>query len=86
MPDPRRRDLRQRTLKGARLSYDDGVRERRCVVRDLSDRGARIEVADIRTIPSEFVLTFDTDGVARTCFVKWRRGDSLGVEFIAASW
>jgi hypothetical protein len=76
--------VRRRTLKGGRLTYDGGERNTECVIRNLSDGGARIQVADIRKVPSEFVLTFDADGSQRNCFVRWRRGDSLGVEFIAA--
>ena len=77
-------DVRRRTLKGGRLSFDDGLGNTECVIRNLSPGGARIQVANIRSVPSEFVLTFDADGSSRPCFVRWRRGDSLGVEFIAA--
>lgn len=78
-----RQHVRRRTLKGGRLNYRDGPAAVECVIRNLSERGARLHVADIRSIPSEFVLTFDADGTSRSCFVKWRRGDSLGVEFVA---
>lgn len=80
----RRKFVRHRTLKSGRLAYDEGSRTTECLIRDLSEGGARIQVADIRRIPSELVLSFGDGSRSRSCFVRWRRGDALGIEFTDA--
>jgi hypothetical protein len=77
----RRYHVRRRTLKGGRLSYDANARSAACLIRDLSDIGARVEVADTRRIPSDLTLCFDDGKAARQGFVKWRRGTTLGIAF-----
>ena len=80
----RRKLVRRRTLRGGRLAYDDGAQTAECLIRDLSETGARVRVADIRRFPSELVLSFDGRPGSRSCFVKWRRGDALGLVFTDA--
>jgi len=77
----RRKFVRRRTLKGGRLAYDNGSQTTDCLIRDLSEGGAKIQVADVHRIPSELVLSFGDGRGSRPCFVRWRRGDALGIEF-----
>jgi hypothetical protein len=77
----RRYHVRRRTLKGGRLTYDDNTRSAECLIRDLSDIGARVQVADVRSIPSDLTLSFDDGKASRRGFVKWRRGAMLGIAF-----
>jgi hypothetical protein len=80
----RRRFVRHRTLKGGCL-YDEKSARTECLIPDLSDGGARVEVPEGRHVPSELLLAFDDGRASRHCFVKWRRGNSLGMEFIDAN-
>jgi hypothetical protein len=80
----RRHFVRHRTLKGGHLVYDEAAQSADCLIRDLSDQGARIEVADNRWVPSEVVLYFDDGRPSHRCFVRWRRGSVLGIQFTDA--
>ena len=53
----RRHHVRRRTLKGGHLTYDDNAHSAECLIRDLSEIGARVQVADVRSIPSDLTLT-----------------------------
>ncbi|HEY1474472.1 MAG TPA: PilZ domain-containing protein [Pseudolabrys sp.] len=53
-----------------------------CVVSDISDTGARIDVQDAKAIPDYFVLLLSSNGAARRfCRVMWRKPTQLGVKF-----
>src|SRR3974390_403455 len=53
-----------------------------CIVSDISDTGARIEVHDSNTIPDYFVLMLSSSGAARRfCRVMWRKPTQIGVKF-----
>ena len=53
-----------------------------CVVSDVSDTGARIDVQDSTTIPDHFVLMLSSNGAARRyCRVMWRKPNQIGVQF-----
>ena len=50
-----------------------------CVIRDVSDGGARLDVQGTGILPPVFDLLAE-DGF-RTCEVVWKWGDQLGVTF-----
>jgi hypothetical protein len=77
----RRRDLRQRTYKAARISFNDKRAAIDCVVKNLSAQGACLQVASPIGIPDAFDLVFDSDHSARPCQVIWRKERQIGVEF-----
>jgi hypothetical protein len=53
-----------------------------CVVSDVSDSGARIDVQDSKVIPDHFVLMLSSNGAARRfCRVMWRKPTQIGVQF-----
>jgi hypothetical protein len=52
-----------------------------CTVRNLSARGAKLEVPSVVGIPDMFELK--VDGKTYTCRVVWRRLKELGVAFVA---
>lgn len=79
--EEKRANPRQRTLKGARIVFNDKSSTLDCVVRNLSEGGARLKVASVVGIPDSFSLRFE-DGRSFECRVVWRRGEELGVEFV----
>ena len=53
-----------------------------CVVSDVSETGARIDVQDSKVIPDHFVLMLSSSGAARRyCRVMWRKPTQIGVKF-----
>ena len=52
-----------------------------CRIRDISEGGARLEVASQFGIPNEFKLVIGTDNWQRQCRVAWRKANRLGVAF-----
>ncbi len=70
---------RRKVLKTARIEF--GGIEMDCVVRNISETGAAIEVTSPQMCPFAFVLAIPSDGSVRHCRVVWRRGKRLGVRF-----
>jgi hypothetical protein len=73
--------LRHRTLKGARLVFNHGHSTMDCVVRDLSETGAKVMVVSSLGLPDRLTLVFD-DGKSRDCSVARRQLSELGLHFL----
>jgi hypothetical protein len=76
----RRKCARSRVLKSAKLvvgttSLVD------CVVHDLTNVGARIEISDTLNLADALDMTFDGGRSIRQCRVVWRTLNVVGVEF-----
>ena len=53
-----------------------------CILSDISDTGARIDVEDSTTVPDNFMLLLSGNGSAkRKCRVVWRKPRQIGVKF-----
>ena len=77
--EDRRSSPRFKRLKGARIVWPTGTAVT-CVVRNLSETGAKIEVHS--PVPGTFDLLFDGDQLRRSCQVVWRREGQIGVRFL----
>jgi hypothetical protein len=75
----RRAAPRIKTFKGAQITWPNGVPVR-CVVRNISETGACIEVFD-PVLQNTFDLIFDLNKAGRTCRVMWRKHPRMGVHF-----
>jgi hypothetical protein len=53
----------------------------RCVVRNISEDGAALEVPDPSHLPTQFELMTEADRVVRTCKVVWIMKNTVGVVF-----
>ncbi len=71
---------RRRTLLRARIAFNGRGATIDCTVRNLSDRGACLEVESYIGIPDIFDLVLDNAPV-RSCRVTWRKATQIGVEF-----
>jgi hypothetical protein len=67
----RQNEARQRVLRGAQIVFKGHVAVIDCVLRNLSDRGACLEVESHIGIPDTFDLVRDHASV-RHCRVTWR--------------
>jgi PilZ domain len=89
LPDPgagekaseRRNNGRHRVLKGARIALNGRSAAIDCTVRNLSDRGACLNVDSPVGIPDSFDLVLAHASV-RNCRVAWRKATQIGVEFV----
>ena len=77
----RRSHSRKRVLKGAVISYSHGNMSLPCVVRDISDTGARIQLHPDQRIPDRFKLVVELDGMEVDGMVVWRNGEQAAVNF-----
>jgi hypothetical protein len=79
----RRHQGRARTLKSARILFNQRSSVIDCTVRNLSPGGACLNVTSTLGIPSEFEVLFDSDKTTRLCHVVWHKDKQLGVAFSA---
>ena len=75
------RRQRHRVLKAGLVCFNGRHVTVPCVVRDMSDGGARLSVTGSVGIPDTFELYIELDASWAGCEVTWRRGDSVGVRF-----
>ena len=52
-----------------------------CIMRDVSDGGALLEVAYPQWLPSRFRVTIEANGLEADCEVVRRTEDAVGVRF-----
>jgi PilZ domain len=77
--DERRGDLRRTALKSAHIIAPDGTRIE-CRLRNISEGGARLELAGPQLLPHTFQL--EVSGVPmRLCNLRWAKGNLVGVQF-----
>ncbi len=81
-PSEKRHSPRRRALKAGVVSLNNGNITLPCVVRDISDTGAKLKVDTGRHPPDHFQLQIELDGLVANCTVVWRDGQQLGVEFM----
>ena len=70
-------------LKGE-IRYDNGLRSTACVIRDISDTGARLELPSDLALPDHFDLYIEKKKQPRPAIMKRRRGVDIGVAFVEA--
>ena len=80
-PETPRKQLRRRTLKTGLICFNARHSTLPCVVRDISDIGARLGVSGSINAPDTFELFVELDGIWVDCEVAWRRSDQIGVRF-----
>ncbi len=76
----RRRFPRTKVFKSAKVARN-GRSTVSCIVRDLSDRGACLQLTSTADLPAEFDLSFDTGNKSRKCRVVWQTPTNVGVSF-----
>lgn len=82
--EERRKTSRARTFLGARLAYNKQFATLDCLVRNLSEDGAKLHVSDGVTVPDEVDLTIAQRQTPIRAHVIWRKGEEAGVAFVPA--
>jgi hypothetical protein len=78
--DDNRQSQRRTTLKGGRIVFNAGRSTIDCKVRNLSSKGAKLQVVSVVGIPDTFDLMLEGHS-RQPCRVAWRSLKELGVEF-----
>ena len=77
-----RSTFRYRTHRPAKIFLKDG-RAIECQVRDLSTKGARLEVADDAKVPDDdFFLIIKGSSERFRCHRVWQTGTIVGVQYL----
>ena len=77
----KRKSQRRPIRYTAKLAFGPGETHA-CVVSNISDTGARIDMENAEAAPEQFVLFLSFNGAARRlCRVIWREPHRIGVNF-----
>jgi hypothetical protein len=77
----RRSSSRQRSFLQGRIYYNNRRSSVDCLVRDVSDAGAKLVFAGAVTIPDVVELYLSNKEEVRRARIEWRKGDETGVSF-----
>ena len=77
----RRSITRSRVLKGAKIIIGSASTID-CVVRNVTNSGARVQIANTIDLPETLELTLDAGFTIRPCRVAWRSVTETGLQFI----
>jgi hypothetical protein len=80
-PKQERRNEARYILKGARIAFKGHGATIDCTVRNMSNRGACLNVESSIGIPDSFDLVLDRSSVF-DCLVTWRKATQIGVAFV----
>lgn len=80
--EERRRETRMPAYLGARLSFNQRYSTMDCLVRNVSDEGARIALTGQEALPDRFEFEILKRQETRQARVVWRRHGELGVAFV----
>jgi hypothetical protein len=77
----KRKSLRRPVRHSAWIALEGG-QTHGCVMSDVSDSGARLDIDESKPIPDQFTLLLTINGSARRkCRVVWRKPRQIGVTF-----
>src|SRR4051812_14497247 len=78
MPE-RRSSTRQKSFLQGRIYYNNRRASVDCLVRDISDTGAKLVFSSAVTIPDVVEIYLSNKDEVRRARVQWRRGDEVGI-------
>jgi PilZ domain len=81
--DDHRRVKRTQMQKAAKIITDAAIAID-CMVCDLTNSGAGLRISPGVSVPDCFDLIFDSRLFSRSCKVRWKHNERMGVEFSTA--
>jgi hypothetical protein len=75
------RAYRMRTYKAAFVYNDGGGGKRACILRNISETGALLQIEDVRGLPSQFTVGVELGSYEVAANWIWRKDVRLGVQF-----
>jgi hypothetical protein len=79
--DDKRKTPRRRVLKEGKIVYADAMRVIDCTIRDMSEEGARLLIANTLGVPDTFLLYEKSAEALHPATVVWRQNNALGIKF-----
>jgi hypothetical protein len=79
----RRALVRHKTFIKGRIYFNNRLSSLDCIVRDVSERGARLQVPESVAVPDAFELFLPSKDEHYRAQARWRRGDQIGVSWAA---
>ena len=76
-----RRSERVRTFLAGRIVFHEGAYSYGCIVRDLSEGGARVEIPSARMLPRRFYFLSSKEEIAYDAELVWRTRLMAGIKF-----
>lgn len=73
---------RQKTLLQGKLTFGHGGTVIDCIIRDISEGGARLRFSDTVATPEVMELHIPNKQESHLVRVEWRVGDEVGVSFV----
>ena len=77
----RRSSPRQKSFMRGIIYYNNRSAAADCLIRDISETGARLELSESVIIPYEIDLHIPKKGETFRARVQWRHGDGVGIAF-----
>jgi hypothetical protein len=84
MNDERRASRRQKSFLRGVVYFDKRRTQMACMVRDLSDSGARIVLSQAIALPDLIELQIPQREEMVSARIQWRRADEIGLAFTKA--
>ena len=75
----RRTTQRHRVVKGGTIAFDGN--DLACTVRNLSAKGAALDLAGSVSLPPSFMLLIESNQLLRRCRPVWSSDKRIGVAF-----
>lgn len=80
--EERRKAPRLRSYLGGRITFSQQCSAMDCLVRNISQDGAKLAFSATVTLPHQFNLSIERNGVQVRVQTVWRRADEIGVSFL----
>jgi hypothetical protein len=77
----RRSFSRQKSFLQGRIYYNNRRASADCLVRDVSEAGARLVFAGAVTLPNVFEVYLSNKEEVRRAKIEWRKGNEIGICF-----
>lgn len=85
MSTDKRQGVRKRTFLKGRIHFNNGASSMDCLIRDMSEIGAKLELSETATLPEVFELYILNKDAKYRSTLRWRRGNAVGITFDDAS-
>lgn len=79
--EERRHTPRQRTFLQGRVFYNNRMQSADCIIRELTDEGARLSFTDPVALPHVFELYIPNRDQTQRVETVWNHGTDIGVTF-----
>ena len=81
MNSEQRQGIRKRTFLKGRIIFNKGASSMDCLIRDMSETGARLELSETSTLPEVFDLYIAQKDETVRATLRWRRDGAVGIVF-----